>query len=83
MSKPELWQSHNEYRTIVNTFGRRLSRNNPKYPFHTYDVERQKLLNLNLGPLTEYIPRFYSKGGRPAYPLCPACRPSFRPARPD
>ena len=59
MSKPELWQSHNEYRTIVNTFGRRLSRNNPKYPFHTYDVERQKLLNLNLDPLTEYIPRFY------------------------
>ena len=59
MSKPELWQNHNEYRTIVNTFGRRLSRNNPKYPFHTYDVERQKLLNLNLDPLTEYIPRFY------------------------
>ena len=59
MSKPESWQDHNEYRTIVNTFGRRLSRNNPKYSFHIYDVERQKLLNLNLDPLTEYIPRFY------------------------
>ncbi|RKI35840.1 hypothetical protein D7V86_24530 [bacterium D16-51] len=66
MFKPELWQSHNEYRTIVNTFGRRLSRNSPKYSFHSYDVERQKLLNLNLDPLTGYIHRFYSNGGRPA-----------------
>ena len=66
MFKPESWQSHNEYRTIVNTYGRRLSRNNPKYSFNLYDEERQKLLNLNLDPLLEYIPRFYSQGGRPA-----------------
>ena len=66
MFKPESWQSHDEYRTIVNTFGRRLSRNNPKYSFHEYDEERQKLLNLNLDPLLEYITGFYSRGGRPA-----------------
>ena len=68
MFKPELWQDHNEYRTIVNTFGRRLSRNNPKYSFSNYDVERQKLLSLNLDSLTEYISGFYSNGGRPAKP---------------
>ena len=66
MFKPDLWQGHDEYRTIVNTYGRRLSRNNPKYSFNEYDEERQKLLNLNLDPLLEYIPGFYSNGGRPA-----------------
>ncbi len=66
MFKPELWQSHDEYRTIVTTVGRRLSRNNPKYSFDFYEDERQKLLNLNLDPLTEYIPAFYSESGRPA-----------------
>lgn len=66
MFKPELWQSHNEYRTLVTKIGRRLSRNNPKYSFDSYDEEYQKLLNLNLDPLTEYIPAFYSHGGRPA-----------------
>ena len=48
MFKPESWQSHNEYRTLVNTYGRRLSRNYPKYAFGLYDKECQKLLNLNL-----------------------------------
>ena len=66
MFKHELWQSHDEYRTIVNTFGRRLSRNNPKYAFDFYDKERQKLLNLNLDSIAEYISKFYSAGGRPA-----------------
>lgn len=66
MFKPELWQSHDEYRTIVTAVGGRLSRNNPKYSFDIYEEERQKLLNLNLDPLTEYIPGFYSEGGRPA-----------------
>lgn len=66
MFKHELWQSHDEYRTIVNTYGRRLSRNNPKYFFNLYDKERQKLLNLNLDPLLDFIPQFYSVGGRPA-----------------
>ncbi len=47
MFKPELWQSHDEYRTIITTIGRRLSRNNPKYSFNEYDAERQKLLNLH------------------------------------
>ena len=55
-----------EYRTIITTIGHRLSRNNPKYSFNEYDEERQKLLNLNLDPLLDYIPAFYSKGGRPA-----------------
>ena len=58
MFKPESWQSHDEYRTIVSKFGRRLSRNNPKYSFSDYDMERDKLLNLNLDPLLEYIPGF-------------------------
>ena len=53
MFKPESWQSHNEYRTIVTTIGHRLSRNNPKYSFNEYDEERQKLLNLNLDPLLD------------------------------
>lgn len=66
MFKPESWQSHDEYRTNVITVGRRLSRNNPKYSFNEYDEECQKLLNLNLDPLLEYIPRFYSEAGRPA-----------------
>ena len=66
MFKPELWQSHDEYRTIVITMERRLSRNNPKYSFNEYDAERQKLLNLNLDPLLDYIPGFYSQSGRPA-----------------
>ena len=66
MFKPELWQSHDEYRTLVSVFGRRLSRNNPKYAFNEYDEERQKLLNLNLDPLLEYITGFYSGSGRPA-----------------
>ena len=52
MFKPELWQSHDEYRTIVNSLGRRLSRNNPRYQFDAYSKERQKLLSLNL--LTGY-----------------------------
>ena len=42
MFKPELWQSHDEYRTIVNSLGRRLSRNNPRYQFDAYSKERQK-----------------------------------------
>ncbi len=59
MFKPELWQRHDEYRTIVTGIGHRLSRNNTKYSFDSYKEERQKLLNLNLDPLTEYIPDFY------------------------
>lgn len=66
MFKPDFWQSHNEYRTLVNTYGRRLSHNNPKYSFDLYDGERQKLLNLNLDAILEYILPFYSPGGRPA-----------------
>ena len=75
MFKPELWQSHNEYRTIVSKFGRRLSRNYPKYSWGGYDGERQKLLNLNLDPLTGYIPDFYSDGGRPAKHQAQILRP--------
>ncbi len=44
----------------------KFSRNNPKYSFNEYDAERQKLLNLNLDPLLDYIPGFYSQSGRPA-----------------
>ncbi len=66
MFKPELWQSHDEYRTIVITFGRRLSRNNPKYKFDSFDKERLKLLNMNLDPVMEFISKFYSSAGRPA-----------------
>ncbi len=66
MFKPEQWQSHDEYRTLVTKTGRRLSRNNPKYSFDSYDDERLKLLNLNPDPLLEYIAGFYPAGGRPA-----------------
>lgn len=66
MFKPELWQSHDEYRTIIFKTGRKLLRNNPKYSFNDYNEECQKLLNLNLDPLLDYIPKFYSETGRPA-----------------
>ena len=66
MFKPELWQSHDEYRTLVTTVGRRLSRNNPKYSFDLYKEEQDKLLNLDLDPLLDLIPAYYSDGGRPA-----------------
>jgi len=66
MFKPELWQSHDEYRTLVTTVGRRLSRNNPKYYFDLYKEKRDKLLNLDLDPLLDFIPAYYSDGGRPA-----------------
>ena len=66
MFKPELWQSHCEYRTIIKTFGRRLSRNNPVYGFDTYETESQKLLNLNLDPILDVISGYYSTTGRPA-----------------
>ena len=77
MFKPELWQSHNEYRTIVNSLGKKLSRNNPRYQFDTYSRERQKLLSLNLDPLMDYLPPFYSPEGRPAFPS--PCPQGFRP----
>ncbi len=48
MFKPELWQGHDEYRTIVTTVGHKLSRNNPKHSFDSCEEERQKLLNPNL-----------------------------------
>ena len=32
MFKPELWQSHDEYRTIVNLYGHRLSRGSATLP---------------------------------------------------
>ena len=66
MFKPELWQSHDEYRTIVNSLGRRLSRNNPRYQFDSYNKECQKLLSLNLDTLRNYLEPFYSTEGRPA-----------------
>ena len=53
-------QSHDEYRTIVNSLGRRLSRNNPSYQFDAYSKERKKLLSLNLDPLRDYLASFYS-----------------------
>ena len=64
--KTELWQSNDEYRNLVTTVGRRLSRNNPKYSFDLYKEERDKPLYLDLGPLLDLIPAFYSDGGRPA-----------------
>lgn len=66
MFKPEFWQSHDEYRTLVTQIGHRLSRNEPKYAFRSYETERQKLLNLNLDPIMEYLSSFYSSTGRPA-----------------
>lgn len=66
MFKPDSWQSHDEYRTIVHSFGCRLSPNNPHYHFDLFSVERQKLLNLNLDPLRDFIAGFFSPIGRPA-----------------
>ena len=66
MFKPDLWQSHHEYRTLVFSLGRRLSRNNPVYHFDLFEKERQKLLDLNLDLIADYILPFYSTTGRPA-----------------
>lgn len=65
MFKPELWQSHDEYRTIVKTYGRRLSRN-PQYAFKSYEKECRKLLGLDLDAISDFVPGFYSAAGRPA-----------------
>lgn len=62
MFRPELWQSHDEYRTTITT----ARHSNPEYFFHGYEEECQKLLSLDLDPLLDYIPGFYSPGGRPA-----------------
>ncbi|MGN0484313.1 MAG: transposase [Lachnospiraceae bacterium] len=66
MFKDELWQNHNAYRTLTHTYGRRLSRNNPKYAFDSYHEEYQKLQNLNLDLAVDYIRGLYSDTGRPA-----------------
>ncbi len=66
MFKPELWQSHDEYQTLVTRIGRKLSRNNPKFFISSYEKERQRLFNLNLDPLIDFIPSFYSDRDRPA-----------------
>ena len=66
MFQPELWQSHDKYRTLIITLGRKLSRNDTKYTFSVYEKERQKLLSLNLDTIAEYLSSFYSAGGRPA-----------------
>lgn len=66
MFKPESWQSHDEYQTIITTFGRRLSRNNPRYHFDLYSKEYHKLLNLDLDPLRDYLANYFSPIGRPA-----------------
>ena len=66
MLKPELWKNHSEYQTMVRLYGCRLSCNNPKYAFSLYEKERQKLSSLNLDVIAEYIPQYYSQGGRPA-----------------
>lgn len=66
MFKSESWQSHDEYRTIVDTYGHRLSRNNPRYHFDLYYKEQQKLLSLNLDTVRDYIAGYYSNTGRPA-----------------
>lgn len=66
MFKPELWQSHDEYRTFVTTTARRLSRNNQKYSFDSYNEEYQKLLTLDLDQLLDFLPELYSGSGRPA-----------------
>lgn len=76
MFKPELWQSHDEYRTIVNSLGRRLSRNNPRYQFDAYTKERQKLLSLNLDPLSDYLTPFFLQKAVPLYIRRRSCAPS-------
>ena len=59
------WQSHSEYRTIVEKTGKKISRNS-KYHFGEYESEKMRLLNLNLDSIGIYVARFYSNTGRPA-----------------
>lgn len=66
MFNPDSWQSHSEYQTVVETFGRRLSRNNPKYHFDTYATEATKLLMIDLDPVRLFCKNLYSSTGRPA-----------------
>lgn len=66
MFKPELWQSHDEYRTFVTLMEHRLSRNYSKYSFDSYNEEYRKLLTLNLDSVVDCIAQLYSADGRPA-----------------
>ena len=62
MFKPELWQSHNEYRTFLQSF----SADTGSSLFHPYEKEYYKLLNLNLDPVRDFLSDFFSPQGRPA-----------------
>ena len=62
MFVPELWQTHNEYKTLVNGYWK----SNKSQISNLYAKEHQVLLDLNLDVLPNYISQFYSSTGRPA-----------------
>ena len=66
MFNTQTWQSHDKYQTHLNTVWKRLSRNRSKYQTDNYEREEQKLINLNLDPVRDYLVQFYSTFGRPA-----------------
>ena len=76
MFKPELWQSHDEYRTMVNQVSRRLLCNDPKYLFSSYEKERQMLF-LSTSTLSRTTSLLFTP--TPAGPPCTrrrSCAPS-------
>lgn len=66
MFNTQSWQSQNEYRTLLDTTWKRLSRNRSKYETDLYNSAKQKIQNLNLDPIRDYLQKFYSNTGRPA-----------------
>ena len=62
MFVPELWQTHNEYKTLVNGYWK----SNKSQISNLYAKEHQVLLDLNLDVLPDYISQFYSTTGHPA-----------------
>ena len=66
MFNTQTWQSHDRYQTHLNAAWKRLSRNRSKYDTDIYNSAKQKIQNLNLDPVRDYLQKFYSSTGRPA-----------------
>lgn len=66
MFKTHLWQTHNEYRTLVTSVEKSTFLPDSSSVFSPYMVEKEKLLHLNFDILQDYFRPLYSHTGRPA-----------------
>lgn len=63
MFRTDSWQSHDDYRRLVNHSWDKYKSGGGTQP---YEIQKQKLLNLNLDPVGEYLSGLYSHRGAPA-----------------